>query len=209
MKYTFFQKVQIWFIGLLTKIHWNQTALLLEEDNIELKEKFTVDYYIIATRRSNYLTTFFINMGHFLLTGKWGYYNHVLMNLEDEVETDSDFRFIEATGRGTHYSTFDQVFSGVDAVALIKPKNISLDEWTEALDSIKVYLGVPYDNLFNLKNALEINCVELIHLALRNTKDYDINFAEFEKLVAKKEKITPQMFLDFSDFEVVYEIRRQ
>jgi len=172
-------------------------------------DRFINDYYIIATRRSNQLTTFFINLGHFLLTGKWGYYSHVLMNLEDEVADKSDFRFIEATGAGTHYSTFDQVFNGVDAVALVKPRNMSLNEWTGALDSVKVHLGKPYDNLFDIKSDLEINCVELIRLALINVPNYHTRFPEFEKLVNKKKKLTPQMFLDCSDFEVVYQIRRR
>jgi hypothetical protein len=126
------------------------------------------------------------------------------MNLEDEVKTDDDFRFIEATGKGTHYSNFDDVFGKVDAVALIKPKHMSIEEWTVALDKAKTYLGIPYDNLFNLKNTLEINCAELIRLALQALPDYETKFASFERLVAKKKKITPDMFVACPDFEVVY-----
>jgi hypothetical protein len=130
------------------------------------------------------------------------------MNLEDVVKTDDDYRFIEATGIGTHYSNFNDVFSGVDAVTLIKPRNISIDSWTKALDKLKIYLGRPYDNLFDLKSDLEINCVELIRLALKETPDYATNFAEFEKMVSKKKKLTPDMFVDCPDFEVVYKIKR-
>lgn len=208
MKYTLFQKVQIWIIELLAKIHWKQTRPLTEDDDAMLKEKFAKDYYIIASRRGNYLTTFFISFGNFLLTGKWGFYSHVSMNLEDEVTSDSDFRFIEATGKGTHYSTYREVFHKVDAVALIKPKNMPLSEWTDALDKIKIYLGRPYDNLFDLKNALEINCVELIRLALENTPNYHTRFAEFEKMIAKKKTLTPDMFVECSDFEIIYRIRK-
>jgi len=208
MNYTWFQKVQIWLIELIAKIHWKHDTLLTDEDDIELKSKFTADYYIIATRKSNYLTTFFIGLGNFFLTGHWGFYSHVLMNLEDTVKTDDDYRFIEATGEGTHYSDFESVFGKVDAVALIKPRNMTLIEWTEALDKAKTYLGTPYDNLFDLKSTLEINCVELIRVALQALPDYPEKFAEFEKMVAKKKKLTPDMFIECSDFEVVYCVRR-
>jgi hypothetical protein len=208
MERTFFQKVQIWFIECLTKVHWKQKGVLTPEDDVVIKKKFVKNYYIIATRKSNYLTTFFIALGNFLLTGKWGFYSHVLMNLEDEVEDDDDFRFIEATGAGTHYSDYTSVFGAVDAVALIKPKNMTLTEWTKALDKSKTYLGRPYDNLFNLKSDLEINCVELIRLALEGTENYATNFAEFEKMIAKKGKLTPDMFVNCSDFTVVFVIKK-
>jgi hypothetical protein len=130
------------------------------------------------------------------------------MNLEDTVKTDDDFRFIEATGHGTHYSGFTEVFGSVDAVALIKPRNMTVDEWTAALDTAKIHLGTPYDNLFNLRNTLEINCVELIRVALSGIPGYAEKFAAFERLVAETKKLTPQMFLECPDFEVVLELRR-
>jgi hypothetical protein len=208
MQYTQFQKFQIWVIKLLAKVKWNQRALLTEDDDEELKEKFAKDYYIIATRKSNYLTTFFICLSNFFLTGKWGFYSHVLMNLEDTVKSVDDFRFIEATGAGVHYSTFEEVYGHVDAVALIKPKHMTIEEWTTALDSAKIYLGRPYDNLFDLKSSLEINCVELIRLALQGIPDYNTKFANFEKMIASKKKLTPDMFHQCDDFEVVYTINR-
>jgi hypothetical protein len=130
------------------------------------------------------------------------------MNLEDTVKSADDFRFIEATGEGVHYSGFEDVFGHVDAVALIKPKHMTIEEWTEALDSAKTYLGRPYDNLLDLKSSLEVNCVELIRLALQGIPDYDIKFANFEKMVAAKKKLTPDMFHECDDFEVVYKITR-
>jgi hypothetical protein len=39
--------------------------------------------------------------------------------------------------------------------------------------------------------------------------NYNTRFAEFEKMVAKKKRLTPDMFVDCSDFEVVYKIRRR
>jgi hypothetical protein len=208
IKHTALQKLQIWAILALSKIRfWKQHDLLSADDIATLKSRFTKDYYIICTRRENYLTTFFIAFGNFMLTGKWGFYSHVLMNLEDEVKTDDDFRFIEATGEGVHYSEFEHVFGEVDAVALISPKHMSIEEWTAALDRAKTYLGVPYDNLFDMKNALEINCAELVRLALQATPDYDTKFAAFEALLARKKKLTPDMFANCPDFEVVWLVK--
>lgn len=208
MERTLLQKFQIWLIETFARIRIKQRRKLDDIDFDIIKAMFETDYFIIATKRSNHFSTFMINFGHFFLTGRWGTYSHVLMNLEDEVKSDDDFRFIEATGRGTHYSTFEEVFHGVDAIALIKPKNMGLIEWTEALDRAKTFLGRPYDNLLDLRNDLEINCVELIRLALEGIPDYEVKFAEFEKLVAKKKKLTPSMFLECSDFEVVWSVKR-
>lgn len=208
MNYTWYQKIQIWFILQLAKIHWKQKSVITSDDEFTLKDRFEKDYYIITTRKRNYLTTFFIALGNFFLTGKWGFYSHVLMNLEDEVKTDDDFMFIEATGKGTHISKFDEVFDHVDSVALIVPKNMTIDEWTEALDRAKTYLGRPYDNLFDLKSDLEINCVELVRLALEGIPDYSEKFPEFERMIAEKKKLTPDMFANCVDFEIAYVIKR-
>lgn len=204
MKHSFFQKVQISVIEAMAKVHWDQTTRLSDENLEEVRQRLTRDYYIILTRKNNQLTTFFIGLANFALFKKWGFYSHALMNLEDEVKSDSDFRLIEATGVGVHYSTFESVFNSTSNVALLLPKNVSPEEWTAALDRAKVYLGRPYDNLFDLKNSLEINCVELVRLALQELPDYSSKFAEFEKMVAKYDKITPDMFLACSDFEVVF-----
>lgn len=209
MKRTIFQKVQIWFIGLLAKIHWNENDGIPEEDREVLRELFARDYYIVATRRDNYLSSWFMNLGHFLLTGRWGYWTHVLMNVEDQVQDDKDFRFIEATGNGTHYSTLEEVLDGVEAIGLFKPASMTTAEWTACLDRAKTNLGKPYDNLFNLVNGEEINCVELVREALMALPDYYERFAAFEELIEKKNgKLTPSMFAECPDFHVVWTVKR-
>ncbi len=202
MKKTWLQKLQEWFIKLITPIKWTPKKTLNEEQLSEIRAHLTSDYFIIATRRTNFLTSFFINLGHFLLTGRWGFYTHVLMNLEDEVNSDDDFRLIEATTHGTKFSTFEQVFNGLNAASLIKPHSMTAEEWTACMDAAKVHLGKPYDNLFNVKNDLEINCVELVRLALMALPDYSTRFANFEKLLAKKRILTPSMFAECQDFHV-------
>lgn len=208
MDKSLFQRVQEWFVQTITHVKWAQKKQLTDVDYAILRDALSSDYFIIATRRSNYLTSFFISLGHFILTGKWGYFTHVLMNLEDSVNDDSDFRFIEATTKGTKYSTFEEVFGNVDGVALIKPRTMSLDEWTSCLDAAKLQLGKPYDNLFNVKNDLEINCVELVRIALMALPDYDTRFTNFEKMLKKKKILTPDMFAECDDFHIYHMIRK-
>lgn len=202
------------FVNWAAKISWKQKHPITPIDKENLARLLTKDYYIIATRRGNFLTTYFIGIANFFLSGKFGYYSHVLMNLEDEVKGHADFKFVEALGNGTQYSTWTEVFgdftgaNSPDAVALIKPKCLSVEDWTAVLDGARAQVGKPYDTLFDLKDDKAISCVELIRLALKQTKDYERNFANFEKLIAKRKNLTPQMFLECKDFEIYYEIRR-
>lgn len=202
-----FRKIQEAAVKFILLFTWRGNTHMHPTITEELRKRFVEDYFVIATRRKNSFAAFFISLSHFLMTGNWGHYTHVLMNLEDEVEKDTDFRFIEATTTGTKYSTFFEIVDDIDSIALLKPKGITLTEWTQMMDSMKIHLGKKYDNLFDLKNSAEINCVELIRLALMVLPDYHKRFAEFEKLVETKTSITPHMFLECSDFEIVYEVR--
>lgn len=203
-----FKKITTFVVELIGKVHWKQTHPILNSDRYVIQEMLKKDYYIITTRRSNHLSTFFIGLGHFLLTGRWGFYSHVLMNLEDEVKSEDDFRLIEATGVGTHFSSFWDVFGTVDAVALLKPKCMTVDEWTAVMERSMTDLGKPYDSLFDLKNDQALSCVELIRNALKALPDYDTKFAAFEAMIKKRKNLTPSMFVECSDFEIVYKVRR-
>lgn len=195
-------------VKLITKVKWKQRHELLETDKQRIRELLTKDYYIIATRRGYFLSTFFISLSHFFLTGRWGYYSHVLMNLEDEVRSDADFRLVEATTRGTKYSTFDEVFNNVDAVCLLKPRHMDIGKWTEMFDAADSYIGTPYDNLFDLKTDVRMSCVELLRALFRRLPTYRVDFHNFEQMIFNYGNLTPQMFVECDDFEPVLEIRR-
>ena len=207
MEKTLYQRFHEWVVLQVAKVKWKPQSELSPRQKTVIRELLTDDYFIIATRRSNYLASWFINLGHFLFSGKWGYYTHVLMNLEDEVQSPSDFRLIEAVSEGTQFSSFDRVFSGVESVALIKPISMTVEEWTSCLDAVKVHLGKPYDNLFDVKSDKEINCVELVRLALMALPDYKTRFAHFEETLANRPTLTPQTFLECKDFHVYIEIK--
>lgn len=190
------------------KIHWKIRDEISVSDKEYIAEQLKPHYFIILTRRSNHISTFFIGLSNLILRGKWGYWSHSLMNLEDEVTEEDDFRLIEAIGRGVTYSDFDSVFN-VSDVALLKPKNMSPEYWTVVLDKLKSKLGTKYDTLFDLKSEEQVSCVEVVRLALRAEPDYEKNFANFEKMIKESKNLTPQMFFDCPDFEVVWQAKKR
>lgn len=189
-------------------IRWKTKNPLTVDQHEKLKEKLEKDYYIILTRRAGFFSTHLISFLHLVMTGKWGYYGHVFMNLEDEVDDDKDYRFIEAITTGVRLAGWAQVFDkDVGSVALLKPASMTLDHWTAVLDKAKTNLGKPYDTLFDLADEERLSCVELVRLALRDEPNYAVNFANFEEMISKSKNLDPQMFLECPDFQIIYEIR--
>jgi hypothetical protein len=75
--------------------------------------------------------------------------------------------------------------------------------------NVKEDIGKPYDALFDLLDDSEMSCVELVRDALKkDNREYEKLFPEFEKSIAEKKNLTPQMYRDCPEFEVVLEIRR-
>lgn len=193
------------FVG---KIHWTPKNLLSDDELSLIKNLLKKDYYIILSRRNNHLSTYFIMLGNFLITGKFGYWGHALMNLENTIVDDSDFRLIEAISEGTVYTPFNKVFD-VNGVVLLKPKSMSVDKWTILLDRARIDLGKPYDTLFDIKNDQQLSCVELVRDVLMAEPNYSIDFANFEAMIQSSRNLTPQMIYDCGDFEIVLEIKRE
>lgn len=218
----FFAPIIDWFLKQAAKIHWQSRRYISSADQEKIKELLKDNYLVILTFRRNHLSSFLVLIGNFLLTGKLGKWSHVLMNLEDEVRSDSDFRIvemdegisltarerylIEAVGSGVVINPFEKVFN-VHRAALMKPKKMTLDEWRTVLDTAKQQLGKPYDTLFNIADARALSCVELVRVILQAQPNYEENFANFERLIKKYGNLTPQMYYDCGDFEVVFETR--
>lgn len=204
----FFSKLISPVMMWIGSVHWKQRNAITDDDKRIIKNMITDDYFIILSRRSNHLSTYFISLASFVLTGRFGYWSHSFMNLEDDVKSDDDFRLIEAVGTGIKYSTFEETFGEIDGVVLLIPKNMTLAEWTDVLDKAKSQLGKPYDSLFDLKTDKALSCVELVRTALMVLPDYETRFAKFEALIQKRKNLTPQMFYDCEDFEIHYQVRR-
>jgi hypothetical protein len=195
-----------WVVVSIGKVHWKYKNGLTESELQTVRNYLTPHYYVILTHRKNHLSTFFVGLASWLVSGKWSYWAHALMNLEDEVKSDTDFRLVEAIGAGVTYSPFDLVFQ-VHGVVLLKPKNMSADKWTVVMEKAMTEVGKPYDSLFDLKNDNALSCVELVRTALMAEPDYYVNFANFEMMIQQEKNLTPQMFYDCPDFEIIYEVR--
>jgi hypothetical protein len=203
-----FYKFIDWGTVAIGNVSWKSKRVMTDADRDVLRQKLEKDYYIILTMHRGFLSSWAIAIAHFFMTWKFGYYAHVLMNLEDTVSTDADYKFIEATRLGTQYSGFDHVFNQqTSSVALLRPKYMTLDHWTEVLDRSRTYLGRPYDTLFDLSSDQKLSCVELVRDALRGEPHYERDFANFEAMITKSKNLDPQMFYECTDFVVEWEVR--
>lgn len=202
-----YQELSSFFVKTIGNICWKTKKSLSKRDQEIIKQKLYKDYYIMLSRRNNHLSTYFISIAHFMLTGKFGYWSHAFMNLEGDVSSPSDIRLVEATGRGVTYTPFYKVFN-VTSTVLLKPKTMDAVEWCKILEKAKTQYNKPYDNLFDLKNDNALSCVELVRSALMADPNYERDFPNFERMIKKYGNLTPQMFYDCPDFEVVLEIRK-
>ena len=201
------QKITSAIAVLTGKINWELKDPLTVEEKAQLNTLLVPNYYIILTRNNNHLSSYMIGIADFFLRGKFGYWGHALMNLEDTVINNKDFRFVEAVGAGVQYAEFDEVMA-VNSIVLLKPKHMHIDDWTRVLDTAKSDVGKPYDTLFDLQQDKALSCVELVRDALQADPDYLECFANFEAMCQKYKRLTPQMIYDCSDFEIAYEVRR-
>ena len=202
------QSIENAMVTAIGKVHWTEKNLIVAEEQQIIRNKLSSDYYIILTRNNSHLSTYAICISNFFLTGKWGYWGHALMNFEDAVTSDADFKLVESVGVGVRYGTFDEVFATNSAV-LLKPKNMDIGDWTLILDKAKSDIGKPYDTLFDLQQDKALSCVELVRDALKADPTYSTSFAHFEAMAQKYDRITPDMFYGCPDFEVAFEIRRR
>lgn len=193
------------FTSKLANATWKTDKEIPEYSKEKIKKLLKNDYYIIVTRRSNHLSTYIINFLEIYLRGKYGFWSHALFNLEDNVTEDKDYRLLQATGKGVGYATFDEVFN-VQAVALLKPKNMSVAEWTSVLDKAKEQEGKSYDSLFDIKDDKSLSCIELIRVVLMANTNYYTDFAHFEAMIQKYKNVSPQMLYDCDDFEIEYSL---
>jgi hypothetical protein len=201
-----FLKIFDTIVNFIGSVSWKQKNPLTAIEKDQIRQMLTEDYYIILTRNNNHLSTYAIAFANLVLTGKFSYWGHALMNFEDKVTTDADFRLMQATRAGVGYATFDEVFN-VNSVVLLKPSKMSISAWTDVLDKAKTELGKPYDTLYDLANDNALSCVELVRNSLQADANYTANFIHFEALISKSKNLTPEMFYGCSDFEIAYEIR--
>lgn len=193
---------------LVGKVNWTTKRVISPEDLNQVRSLMKDNYYIILTRHNGHLSTYAIDFAHWVVTGRWGYYGHILLNVEDEVKDDSDYSFIESTITGVHYSTFPMVFdSQVGSICLMKPKAVTIEEWAKVLDKSRTDIGKPYDLALDPSQTDKLDCVELVRDALKGQPDYATDYKDLEAVVQKYKALDPQMVYECPDFEVVWEKR--
>ena len=203
---TFFAKVK--WQGLQALFNNGIYYNLLEPDHDSIRSLLKQNYLVILTRRKCHLTTYLIAITSKLATGYVSHYTHALMNVEGDISNNMDYKIIEATGEGVHWSTFMQVFD-CDSVALLKPKGLTLPQWTKAMDKVRSRFGSEYDTLFDIQDESKLSCVELVYLALKELPNFERRFPALVRLIeSSKGELTPQMLYDCNDMEVVFEVRR-
>jgi hypothetical protein len=210
---------KIWsaFGNIFANIHWQRTQAvlnngiyfrLLEADHDTVRFLLKENYCMILTRRKCHLTTYLIGLISKFASGKASHYTHALMNVEGDIANHIDFKLIEATGTGVHYSTFMEVFD-CDSVAILKPRGVELSQWTAVLDAVKASFGEEYDMLFDLADDKKVSCVELCYKGIKKFPNYEARFPNLVALLKNDDgDLTPQMLYDCNDMDVVFEARR-
>ena len=160
------------------------------------------NYYIILSWRGTHLTSYLIALGTYIKTGKWGRYSHAFLNVEGDTE---EFKLIEATGKGVHFSEFDEVFD-CDRICLLSIKGLTPEDWTLIVDKALAQLGKPYDTMFDLLDESKQSCVETDLVALKALPDYEKHIPNLLTSIKKFNILTPQMIRDATDFDVALEI---
>lgn len=202
---TIFYKIYNRLASIPSKITWRSRNRLTEAERDEIAKMLASGYYVILTGNSNSLSSLIVSFLSWFTTGKWAKYTHVLMNcdnIEDASERDQ-FKFVEATSIGVHYSTFDAVFD-CDHVCLLTPANVSNEEWTKVIDSLLNQVGKPYDDLFDLADSSRASCVEVVLDALK-AANYEEDFGHLIDMIEHEGNLVPEMYRNCPDFAIALE----
>lgn len=166
-------------------------------------------YYIILTADKSHLSSWSVRLLGLVLMGKVSDYSHALVNIEPDQDTYSysEFKFIEAIGTGVKVSNWYEVFN-CDTVCILKPKYYSTEELNLALAGAYTQVGKKYDKYFDLNDGSALSCVEVVRQQLKQLPYYEDRMRVFEFMIQHYRNLTPQMFRNCPDFEVLLEIKR-
>lgn len=197
-------------------IHWMKFRSLFNDakafdvtydEKKDIEAFLRTNNYFILTIHKSYLSTFMIRLMTLIKTGVWPDYCHILMNLEVGNKHDREgFSLMEALHDGVQYSGYSEVFD-CDNVCILKPKNITEDEWSVIMVGLNKQLGKAYDDAFNIKDNSRVSCVEMCLDALKELPNFEENFPHLSEMIKTVGNLTPQMYRDCRDFDVVYETK--
>ena len=197
----------IQWVGLRAAFNGGRRFDLTEQEKHYCAQILRSGNYLILTEHKSYLTTYLIGMLSLIKTGKWPTYCHVLMNLDVGNPDDKEgFKLMEATNAGVHYSSFEEVF-GCDNLCIIEPKNMDPKEWRIVMKELATQLGKKYDDVFNINDDTHVSCVEMCLESLKASPSFEADFPHLSAMIEKVGNLTPQMYRDCLDFNVIYETK--
>jgi hypothetical protein len=149
--------------------------------------------------KSTHFTSFLIMLGHFLMTGHWIKWCHAWMNIEGDIKDSKDLEIYESISAGLVKSPFWKVFNS-DAIILLKPKNLSEEQWQDVLQYLKDKLGTPYDICMDEQKDDQLNCVETVVRSILRANPNALPI--ISRMMKRYGQLTPAMLL-YGDFEIV------
>lgn len=163
------------------------------------------DRFIGLSWKKTHISSYLIAFAHWLITGRWSFWAHAWINVDNEEFDSSKIKIFEAVAAGTIISPFWKVLN-CDAILLLKPKNISEYSWDRAAEYLKNKLGAKYDIWDDFHDDKELNCVELVVEAILHAAPESL--PNLQKMMRKYNRLTPQMIAECGDFKVCLQIRR-
>lgn len=193
--------------GLKAKLNNGVRYEVTQQEREHMAELLKRGHYLILTEHKTYLTTYLIGLLTYFKTKQWPTYVHILMNLDvGTKENEFGFKLMEATNKGVHYSSFEEVF-GCDNICIIEPKNMDLLEWALVQAELSTQLGKNYDDFFDIKDDTHVSCVEMCLESLKALSTFEADFPHLDAMIKSVGNLTPQMYRDCLDFTVIYETK--
>lgn len=180
---------------------------LTDEDIETACDYLLADRYIGLGWRKTHFTSYLIAIGHFILTGRWTLWSHAWANIDDETKDPFRMRIYESVAVGAKISRFWNVLN-VDAVALLRPKHLSAEQWEKVNTAIVSAISrkTKYDIFANEEDHSEVNCVELVVMAILEAAPDALPGTS--AMMKKTKALTPPMLYESGDFDIVWEVRR-
>lgn len=204
-------------VQLMGKIKWERLREMLtgRRYNLTIEDwgkVFSVlkhQPYIVLTYRKAHLSTWLVRAAELLLNQKWGCYGHVLVSFQRRIPVCkySDIRFIEAIGKGVTDSHWSDVFD-VDGVCVLRPRYYDSATLLKQVPHVENDIGKPYDDALNPYDDHQMACVEVGRELLKHIPKYEHTMRVFENMISRRKYLTPDMFKDCPDFEIVLEIKK-
>lgn len=199
-------------MGLIPKIKWNGIRKKYfdwkptgEMWEFLLTYKLDQGYYIILTEDRGSLSSWGVKILHYLIHLQWPRYTHALVNVESTTATN--YVFLEAINKGVVFQEYGEIFK-CDSVVFLKPRYYTQEEFDATVAEIYSEVGKDYDINFKHDDDKDLSCVEIARQRMKKLPDYEEKMRVFEHMIKYKKNLTPQMFRDCPDFEVILEIKR-